>query len=142
MLGLYVVNSFAYLAVCRGAIDQSKYFIMSNLDFIPENVQMDEKRIEQVCRAFLNTQRRVYDGKNYYAPKCGVCCNDGKYYFSNSDTKHLLFYPTTEELRTALAEFKKKGYYPYYDNDVCEYGYVKDMSQIRGKAVIAHIVWL
>jgi len=124
------------------AINHQKSITMSNLDFIPENNQKDETRIEQVCKAFLNSPRSVYDGRNHYAPKCGVCFKDGKYYFSNSDKDHLLFYPTTDELHSALAEFKKKGYHPYYDNDVCEYGYVKDVSDIRGEYAIRHTIWL
>lgn len=128
----------------RKGANQSKYFIMNNLDFIPMNNQTDEKKIEQVCQAFINKPRSVYDGRNCYAPKSGVCFKDGKYYFSNSesDKKNVLFYPTTDELRAALSEFKKKGYHPYYDNDVCEYGYVKDRSEIRGEFAIRHTIWL
>lgn len=119
---------------------------MSDFSFIPENSKMDEKRVEQICRAFLNTPRSVYDGRNRYAAKSGVHFNKekGRYYFSNDDSniRDLLFYPSTAEIRTALAEFKAKGYYPYYDNEVCEYGYVSDPAQIRGAATLRHIEWL
>ena len=114
---------------------------MSNFDFIPENKQKDESRIELVCKAFLNTPRSVYDGRNFYAPKSGVCIRNGKYLFSN-DKEGLLFYPTTEEIRSALEIFKEKGYHPYYDNEVCCYGYVKDRSEIRGEAAVRHTCWL
>lgn len=117
---------------------------MANFDFIPENVQQTTARIEKVCRAFLTTPRGVYDGRNRYAPKSVVCCGGGNYYFSNRDEDKPFreFCPTTEELRLALSEFKKKGYHPYYDNDVCEYGYVQDRSTIRGEHAILHTEWL
>jgi len=117
---------------------------MANFDFIPENAQQTDARIEKVCRAFLTTSRGVYDGSNPYAPKCAVCNEDGRYYFSNrdEDKPYREFFPTTEELRAALAEFKKKGYHPYYDRDVREYGYVKDRSAIRGEYAIKHTEWL
>ena len=127
---------------------------MANFDFIPTNKVKcqfsDEKRLELVCRAFLTKKSSVYDGRNFHAPKVGVCKVKGKrntYTFENeakakSSDLEFLFYPTTEEIRTALAEYKKKGYFPYYDTDVCYYGYVEDKNQIRGEWTIKKTQWL
>lgn len=125
---------------------------MANFDFIPTNEVKskfsNEERLELVCKAFLTKRSSVYDGTNHYAPKVGVCkMSNGNYTFedeSHAESKgyEFLFYPTTEEIRTALNEFKKKGYYPYYDTDVRYYGYVSDKSEIRGSWTIMKTQWL
>jgi hypothetical protein len=117
-----------------------------NYDFIPENKLPEEeskKRHELICKALLKTSRGIYDGRNYYAEKKGVCFKDGAYCFDfKKPDNGFLFYPTTNELVAALKVFKEKGYFPYYDPDVCEYGYVKDKSDIRGEYTIRHTRWL
>ena len=128
-----------------------------DFDFIPTNTvkskYTEEERLEMVCKAFLTKRSNVYDGTNHYAPKVGVCkSTDGKFTFeSEYDVSHgskkdlgleFLFYPTTDEIRTALNEFKKKGYFPYYDTDVRYYGYVADKNEIRGAWTIMKTQWL
>lgn len=123
-----------------------------DFNFIPTNTvkskYTEEERLEMVCKAFLTKKSSVYDGTNRYAPKVGVCkMPDGNYTFedeSHAESKgyEFLFYPTTEEIRTALAEFKKRGYFPYYDTDVRYYGYVEDKNQIRGAWTIRKTQWL
>ena len=127
---------------------------MDKFNFIPSNKVKsqfsDEERLILVCKAFLTKKSSVYDGRNHHAPKVGVCKVVGKkdtYTFENEyncEGKGLefLFYPTTDEIRTALGEFKKKGYHPFYDDDVCFYGYVEDINQIRGEYTIKHTKWL
>lgn len=125
---------------------------MANFDFIPTNTlkskYTEEERLELTCKAFLTKRSNVYDGTNHYAPKVGVCkmSNDNYTFEDESHAKskgyEFLFYPTTEEVKSALAEFKKKGYYPYYDTDVRYYGYVADKSEIRGQWTIMKTKWL
>ena len=125
---------------------------MDKFDFIPTNTvkskYTEEERLEMVCKAFLTKRSSVYDGRNHYGPKVGVCkMPNGNYTFENenhalSKGYEFLFYPTTEEIRTCLAEFKKRGYFPYYDTDVCYYGYVTDKSEIRGDAAVRSTQWL
>lgn len=104
------------------------------------------KRQEMICKAFATTRRGVYDGKNVYAPKVGVCVEGDKYFFSSPGKikapAKFLFYPSTEEILAVLEEYKQKGWHPYYDTDVCEYGYVGDKSEIRGRAAILDTRWL
>lgn len=131
---------------------QQKQSIMANFDFIPTNpiksALSDENRLELVCKAFMTKHTNVYDGRNHYAPKVGVCKSlNGTYTFeSESDAKskgyEFLFYPSTEEIRKALSIFKDKGYYPFYDREVCYYGYVCDKNQIRGEWTIKKTEWL
>lgn len=128
---------------------------MDIFDFIPVNnperttaPDADSARVVEICKAFITKNSFVYDGRNPYAPKVGVCMtNDCRRTFATEKEAkengfRFLFYPTTEEIRTALAEFKKRGYLPYYDNDVCYYGYVKDRSEISGEFALKHTVWL
>ena len=130
---------------------------MANLDFIPTNTVKStytaDERLEMVCKAFLTKRSSVYDGTNHYAPKVGVCkMPDGNFTFESEYNAsygtakdkglEFLFYPTTEEIRTALAEFKKRGYFPYYDTDVRYYGYVADKNEIRGEWTIMKTQWL
>ena len=125
---------------------------MANFDFIPTNEVKskfsNEERLELTCKAFLTKRSSVYDGRNPYAPKVGVCkMPNGNYTFEDeshalSKGYEFLFYPTTEEIKSALGEFKKKGYFPYYDTDVCYYGYVTDKNEIRGQWTIMKTQWL
>lgn len=130
---------------------------MANFDFIPKNEVKSkfsaDERLEMVCKAFLTKRSSVYDGRNHYAPKVGVCkMPDGNFTFeseydvecgSKKDKGYeFLFYPTTEEIKSALGEFKKRGYFPYYDTDVCYYGYVNDKNEIRGAWTIMKTQWL
>ena len=127
---------------------------MDKFDFIPTNAVKsqfsNEERLIMVCKAFLTKKSNVYDGRNPHAPKVGVCKvkdSEDTYTFEseyNALDKGLefLFYPTTEEIKSALAEFKKKGYFPYYDTDVCYYGYAEDKNQIRGQWTIMKTQWL
>ena len=128
---------------------------MAKFDFIPTNKvkskYTDEERLVMVCKAFLTKKSNVYDGTNIHAPKVGVCKVKGKrntYTFESEskarDNKDLefLFYPTTDEIRTALGEFKSRGYFPFYDDDVRFYGYVEDKNLIRGEYTIKHTKWL
>lgn len=119
---------------------------MENFDFIKNNVNEDEQtEIELVCKAIVDSMSSsIYDGSNRYAPKVGVCCKDGKYYWGTSvDNKpYFLFYPSTEVIRKALAIFKEKGYHPYYDNDVRFYRVAKDKAEVKGEWAIKHTIWL
>lgn len=56
---------------------------MGNFDFIKNNVNENEQtEIELVCKAIVDSMSSsIYDGSNHYAPKVGVCCKDGKYYW-------------------------------------------------------------
>ena len=58
---------------------------MENFDFIKNNNKTrneEQKEIELVCRTIVDDMRSsIYDGSNRYAPKVGVCCKDGKYYW-------------------------------------------------------------
>lgn len=125
---------------------------MANFDFIPKNEVKSkfsaDERLEMVCKAFLTKRSSVYDGTNLNAPKVGVCkMPNGNYTFEDethakSKGCEFLFYPTTDEIRTALAEFKKMGYFPYYDTDVRYYGYVADKNEIWGAWSIMKTQWL
>lgn len=125
---------------------------MDKFDFIPRNEVVskysNEERLILTCKAFLTKHTNVYDGRNHHAPKVGVCRLGGEVYTFLSESDALakgvefLFYPTTEEIKSALAEFKKKGYFPYYDTDVCFYGYAEDKNQIRGAWTIQKTQWL
>lgn len=127
---------------------------MAKFDFIPTNKvkskYTDEQRLVMVCKAFLTKHTDVYDGKNVNTRRVGVCKVIDKadeYTFENeykAKDKGLefLFYPTTVEIRKALDEFKNKGYFPFYDDDVHFYGYVEDINQIRGEWTIKHTQWL
>lgn len=121
---------------------------MENFDFIKNNNKArneEQKEIELVCRTIVDDMRSsIYDGSNRYAPKVGVCCKDGKYYWGEQkeNREHFLFYPSTEVIKKALAIFKEKGYHPYYDNDVRFYQVAKDRSEVKGDWAIRHTVWL
>lgn len=123
---------------------------MTNFDFIPLNIvesnYTKENRIVFICKAFLS-KRSWYDGRNIYAPKEYIVKSkiDGTITFSSiikDSIYEYLFTPTEEEIKSALNEFKKRGYFIYYDNDVCEYGYVDDKTKIRGEYAIKHTKWL
>ena len=123
----------------------------TNYDFIPANKPAEDKfsaeeRLNLICKAFLNSHK-WYDGRNVYAPKEAVVkTKDGNYTFK--DGRHIekddesLFYPDSAEIRNALAIFKQKGYVPYYDNDICEYGYVESRESIRGEWRLRHTIFL
>ena len=125
---------------------------MDKFDFIPRNEVVskysNEERLILTCKAFLTKHTNVYDGRNPHAPKVGVCRLGGEVYTFLSESDALakdvefLFYPTTDEIKSALGEFKKKGYHPFYDTDVCFYGYVEDINQIRGQWTIQKTHWL
>lgn len=117
---------------------------MSNYDFIPENDEScTEEQFEMLLKTIAaNFNTNIYDGKNRYAPKVGVCFKDGRYYFGDMKDNGFVFYPSTSDIERALAVFKEKGYYPYYDFDVCYYGVVKDKADVKGAHAIAHTRWL
>ena len=127
---------------------------MDKFNFIPTNKVKsqfsDEERLIMVCKAFVTKHTNVYDGKNVNTRRVGVCkvkgAEDTYTFESESDALRkgveFLFYPTTVEIRKALDEFKKKGYFPFYDDDVHFYGYVEDINQIRGEYTVKHTQWL
>lgn len=121
---------------------------MSKFDFIPENKQVDEEHVEQICRCIMNDMGAyIYDGRNVYAKQIAVCRHKitGAYEWENilhKEDQEKLFLPTTNELKEAMARFKEKGYHPFYDNDVCFYKVAKDIKEVQGKHAIAHTIWL
>ena len=115
---------------------------MSNYDFIPSNLNEDEeKQVEIVCKTILaNMSTAIYDGRNIYAKKVGVCqTEDGRLYWGRDN---VLFYPTEPVINKALSIFKEKGYHPYYDNDVCYYRVAKDKSEVKGEYALRHTCWM
>ena len=125
---------------------------MDKFDFIPRNEVVskysDEERLILTCKAFLTKHTNVYDGSNHNTRKVGVCRLGGEVYtfLSESEAREkgveFLFYPTTDEIRSALSKFKEKGYHPFYDTHVRFYGYVEDINQIRGEFTIKTTQWL
>ena len=123
---------------------------MSKFDFIPENKQVEEGSVVQICRCIMNDMSRsIYDGRNPYAKQIAVCRNKetGDYEWesmldSGKKSQEVLCYPTTTELNAAMAVFKEKGYHPYYDKDVCFYRVAKDKKEVQGKHAIANTIWL
>lgn len=121
---------------------------MSKFDFIPENKQVEEEHVEQICRCIMNDMSRsIYDGRNVYAKQIAVCRNNetGVYEWEGilgKEGQTVLFYPSTDELKAAMAVFKKKGYHPFYDDTVCFYKVAKDRKEVQGKHAIAHTIWL
>ena len=119
---------------------------MENFDFIKQNASESEpNEIELVCKTIVgNMNSNIYDGSNRYAPKVGVCCKDGRYYWGTSaeNKPYFLFYPSSEVIRKALSVFKEKGYHPYYDNEVRFYRVAKDRSEVKGEWTIRHTIWL
>lgn len=98
-----------------------------------------------ICKAIVSHMSdNIYDGRNRYAPRVCVCYNIAKsdYYWGKLNDPNKLFEPTTDELESAMQEFKKKGYFPCYDNDVCFYKLHKDKSEVRGEYAIRHTIWL
>lgn len=121
---------------------------MSKFDFIPENKQVEEDHVVQICRCIMNDMsRNIYDGRNVYAKQIAVCRSKvtGVYEWESElarGNQEKLFYPTTLELNTAMAVFKEKGYHPFYDDEVCFYKVAKDKKEVQGKHAIAHTIWL
>ena len=117
---------------------------MDNYDFIPKNEpKCSDEQFEMLLRTIVaNIGKPIYDGRNTYAPKVGVCFKDGRYYFNDNKDDGFVFYPTTNDIIRALSVFKEKGYYPYYDFDVCYYGVVRDKADVKGAHAIAHTRWL
>lgn len=117
---------------------------MDKFDFIPSNKEDLKEQDEQVvlvCKTILaNMATSIYDGRNIYAKKVGVCqAEDGRLYWGRNN---VLFYPTEQVIKKALSAFKEKGYHPYYDNDVCFYRVAKDKSEVKGEYAIRHTCWL
>lgn len=121
---------------------------MSKFDFIPENNQVEESHVVQICRCIVNDMSRsIYDGRNVYAKQTAVCRHKitGAYEWENilhKEDQEKLFLPTTGELMEAMAVFKSKGYHPFYDNNVHFYKVAKDIKEVQGKHAIAHTIWL
>lgn len=121
---------------------------MSKFDFIPENNQVSENHVEDICKCILrNMNTSIYDGRNVYAKAVAVCRNrvTGGYEWEDrlkEKEQIKLFYPTTDELKAAMAVFKEKGYHPYYDKDVCFYRVAKDVNEVQGRHAIANTIWL
>ena len=121
---------------------------MEKFDFIPDNkVRVDENNVELICRTIMDDMgSSIYDGRNHYAPKVGVCIGKGGKYKWGCDgdygVEKFLFYPTVEEIKKARQVFTSKGYFPYYDNDVCYYKVAKAREDVNGKYAIMHTVWL
>lgn len=115
------------------------------MDFIQENKTQSDKNVELICRAIMSHMGdNIYDGCNPFAPKVCVCYDKGNddYYWGETCDTNKLFVPSRQELETAMREFKKKGYFPCYDYDVCFYKVHKDKSEVRGEYAIKHTTWL
>lgn len=115
---------------------------MDKYNFIPQNKEeYEEQQIELVCKTIVaNLGTNIYDGRNRYAPRVAVCQKeDGRLYWGRDN---VILEPSDDIIRKALAIFKEKGYFPYYDNDVCFYKVVKDKSEVRGEWALKHTCWL
>ena len=120
-------------------------------DFItPNKTESTEQELELLAKCFIEDTNHYWtDGTNPWGPRTSVCRSkkDGKLLFwtpsSNGDKwLDVLFTPTTTDARKVLQMFKEKGYYPYYDDEMGHYGYVKDKADIKGEYTIRHTHWL
>ena len=121
---------------------------MKNFDFIPQNkiAETSEEHVELICKAIMDyPSSLICDGNNHYAPKSGVCLDEkGNYCWGRPGDrfKKFLFFPTKEEILSALDVFKSKGYFPYYDDEVCYYQVLKSKEERKGKCALLHTRWL
>lgn len=120
-------------------------------DFIPQNnTSCTDENFETLLNCWLeNIGCYACDGSNPHTRRHAVAREraTGRLKFVDPELAgifrcDIVMTPSTDDHRRALAIFKEKGYFPYYDSECGYYGLVRDKADVKGAYAIRCARWL